>query len=79
MYKRQVYDNDNDIRCNYLISRQSSGPQLLVLCAYCILMCVILFQQARELKADVERKCTPVFNSVMVKKTHAIHDDDNRR
>jgi len=42
-------------------------------------MCVILLQQVRDANPDEERKCTPVFNSVMVKKSRAVLDDDNRR
>jgi len=41
--------------------------------------CFVLLQQARESKPAIERVNTPVFNSVVVKKTRVMHDDDNKR
>jgi len=48
-------------------------------CVYIVLTYVIFLQQIRETNPDEEHKCTPVFNSVMVKKSRAVLDDDNKR
>lgn len=65
----------------FCIVSLSAAPQYLITFSgksFCS-SCHVLLQQVREAKPAIQRIHTPVFNTVMVKKSRTTHDDNQRQ